>query len=149
MYIYFWKSQSAFFRREVKRNLDAYSLTQIVSSTKSFKKFSLFITSSTSVSIFKMAPVSTSDIANGVDNDARSTIFSKKGADVKSMAVGVQIRNGKSTVPTIPEFETLEEKQKWSKEHLVAAFRVFAERGYDEGVAGHMSLRDAIHPNRF
>lgn len=96
-----------------------------------------------------MAPATIADIDNGIDNDDRSGIFAKMSGDVKSMAVGAQTKDGRSTVPTIPDFETREEEQKYCKEHLVAAFRVFAERGYDEGVAGHMSLRDPIHPDRF
>lgn len=68
---------------------------------------------------------------------------------MKAMAVGVQTKDGRSNVPTIPDFKTKEEEQKYCKEHLAAAFRVFAERGYDEGVAGHMSLRDPVHPDRF
>jgi hypothetical protein len=96
-----------------------------------------------------MSPVPAQDIANGVDNDARSTIFSKKGTDVKAMAVGTQNKNGKAILPTIPEFKSKDEEQKYCKEHLACAFRVFADQGFDEGVAGHMSLRDPIHPDRF
>lgn len=65
------------------------------------------------------------------------------------MAVGVQTKDGRSTIPTIPVFETPEEEQKYCKEHLAAAFRVFADFGYDEGVAGHMSLRDPINKTHF
>ncbi|KAH6679898.1 class II aldolase/adducin N-terminal [Plectosphaerella plurivora] len=65
------------------------------------------------------------------------------------MAVGAQTKDGRSTVPTIPKFQTKEEEQRYCKQHLVAAFRVFADRGYDEGVAGHMSLRDPIQPDHF
>ncbi|KAL4794283.1 class II aldolase/adducin N-terminal [Aspergillus venezuelensis] len=96
-----------------------------------------------------MSPVPSQDIANGIDNDVRSTIFSKKGTDVKAMAVGTQNKNGKAILPTIPEFKTREEEQRYCKEHLACAFRVFADQGFDEGVAGHMSLRDPIHPDRF
>lgn len=44
-----------------------------------------------------------------------------------------------------PTFNTLEEQRKYQKEHLAAAFRVFAKQGFDEGVAGHISLRDPIN----
>jgi hypothetical protein len=46
---------------------------------------------------------------------------------------------GRSAVPTL---STKEEQQLYSKQHLACAFRVFAALGFDEGVAGHMSLRD-------
>jgi len=48
-----------------------------------------------------------------------------------------------------PKFKTLEEERLYRKQHLAAAFRVFAERGFDEGVAGHISLRDPILTDHF
>lgn len=102
-----------------------------------------------------MAPAPTSDIhsagdiANGAALDTRSAVFGKKGTDLKSMAVGSQTKDGRSAVPTIPVFETKEEERKYCKEHLACAFRVFAERGFDEGVAGHMSLRDPVLKDHF
>lgn len=102
-----------------------------------------------------MSPASTSElhdaaaVANGAKLDSRSAVFNKAGTDLQSMAVGAQTPDGRSTVPTIPKFQTKEEEQRYCKQHLVAAFRVFAERGYDEGVAGHMSLRDPVRPDNF
>lgn len=102
-----------------------------------------------------MSPSSTAElhdaaaVANGAPLDSRSAVFNKAGTDLKSMAVGAQTRDGRSLVPTIPEFKTKEEEQRYCKQHLVAAFRVFADRGYDEGVAGHMSLRDPIRHDHF
>ncbi|RKP29980.1 arad-like aldolase/epimerase [Metschnikowia bicuspidata] len=49
----------------------------------------------------------------------------------------------------IPEFNTKEEERDWAKQHVAAAFRVFARKGYTGGVAGHISLRDPINPNTF
>lgn len=88
-------------------------------------------------------------VANGAELDSKSAVFNKTGTDMKAMAVGAQTKDGRSLVPTIPEFKTKEEEQRYCKQHLVAAFRVFAERGFDEGVAGHMSLRDPIRPDHF
>ncbi|CAK7233933.1 hypothetical protein SCUCBS95973_008763 [Sporothrix curviconia] len=48
-----------------------------------------------------------------------------------------------------PQFSTLEEERLYRKQHLAAVFRVFAERGFDEGVAGHVSVRDPIRPDHF
>ncbi|KAK8219301.1 hypothetical protein M8818_001035 [Zalaria obscura] len=48
-----------------------------------------------------------------------------------------------------PKFDTLEEERQYRKQHLAAAFRVFADRGFDEGVAGHISVRDPILPDHF
>lgn len=48
-----------------------------------------------------------------------------------------------------PKFETLEEERVYRKQHLAAAFRIFADRGFDEGVAGHISVRDPILTDHF
>lgn len=52
-------------------------------------------------------------------------------------------------IRSYPQFDTLEEERQYRKNHLAAAFRVFAERGYDEGVAGHISVRDPILTDHF
>lgn len=48
-----------------------------------------------------------------------------------------------------PKFERLEDERLYRKQHLAAAFRVFADRGFDEGVAGHISVRDPILTDHF
>jgi len=48
-----------------------------------------------------------------------------------------------------PTFSTLEEERLYRKQHLAAAYRVFAMRGFDEGVAGHISVRDPILEDHF
>jgi hypothetical protein len=52
-------------------------------------------------------------------------------------------------IRSYPKFEKLEEERLYRKQHLAAAFRVFAERGFDEGVAGHISVRDPILTDHF
>ncbi|KAF2005678.1 class II aldolase/adducin domain-containing protein [Amniculicola lignicola CBS 123094] len=48
-----------------------------------------------------------------------------------------------------PTFATLQEERLYRKQHLAAAYRIFAERGFDEGVAGHISVRDPILTDHF
>ena len=48
-----------------------------------------------------------------------------------------------------PTFSTLEEERLYRKQHLAAAYRIFASRGFDEGVAGHISVRDPLLPDHF
>jgi len=48
-----------------------------------------------------------------------------------------------------PKFDNLEDERLYRKQHLAAAFRIFAERGFDEGVAGHISVRDPILTDHF
>ncbi|OAK95369.1 class II aldolase/adducin domain-containing protein [Phaeosphaeriaceae sp. SRC1lsM3a] len=52
-------------------------------------------------------------------------------------------------VRAYPKFSTLEEERLYRKQHLAAAYRIFASRGFDEGVAGHISVRDPILKDHF
>lgn len=89
------------------------------------------------------------EMADGPVLDENLNIFNKKGSDMQSMAVGAVKKDGTSAVPTMPVFESKEAEQKYCKEHMACAFRVFAANGFDEGLAGHMSLRDPINPKTF
>src|SRR2546429_2093411 len=46
--------------------------------------------------------------------------------------------------PHPPKFEDKHEERKYLKERLAAAFRIFGKYGFDEGVAGHITLRVSI-----
>lgn len=48
-----------------------------------------------------------------------------------------------------PVFETVEEERAHRKAKLAAAFRMFSRAGLDEGVAGHITVRDPGHPDTF
>jgi len=52
-------------------------------------------------------------------------------------------------VPRPPVFSTPAEERHHRKEHLAAAFRLFAEFGFDEGVAGHITARDPERLDHF
>jgi ribulose-5-phosphate 4-epimerase/fuculose-1-phosphate aldolase len=52
-------------------------------------------------------------------------------------------------LPGPPKFETLEQERRHRKERLAAAFRLFAKFGFDEGVAGHITVRDPERPDCF
>jgi ribulose-5-phosphate 4-epimerase/fuculose-1-phosphate aldolase len=43
---------------------------------------------------------------------------------------------------TLPEFASVEEERRHRKQRLAAAFRLFGQFGFDEGVAGHITARD-------
>lgn len=64
-------------------------------------------------------------------------------------ALGRTTSGKKLKIRTPPKFSSLEEERLYRKQHLAAAFRVFADRGYDEGVAGHISVRDPILTDHF
>src|SRR3954452_514424 len=52
-------------------------------------------------------------------------------------------------LPAPPVFATAAEERRYRKERLAAAFRLFAHFGYDEGVAGHITVRDPERPDCF
>lgn len=48
-----------------------------------------------------------------------------------------------------PTFASAAEERVHRKQRLAATFRLFAKFGYDEGVAGHVTVRDPEHPDTF
>ncbi|MEW9532118.1 class II aldolase/adducin family protein [Microbispora sp. NPDC049125] len=46
-------------------------------------------------------------------------------------------------------FETVEEERRHRKERLAAALRLFGRLGFEEGVAGHITVRDPEHTDHF
>jgi len=52
-------------------------------------------------------------------------------------------------IPQPPSFASIEEERKHRKQRLAAGFRLFARFGYDEGVAGHITVRDPGRPDHF
>ncbi|KAL4913232.1 class II aldolase/adducin N-terminal [Aspergillus aurantiobrunneus] len=59
-------------------------------------------------------------------------------------------KSGKTLkIRSYPRFGNLEDERLYRKQHLAAAFRIFADRGFDEGVAGHISVRDPILTDHF
>jgi ribulose-5-phosphate 4-epimerase/fuculose-1-phosphate aldolase len=64
--------------------------------------------------------------------------------DPSGMAVGKQL---KMALPQT--FETVEEERAQRKAKLAAAFRMFSKAGLDEGVAGHITVRDPGDPSTY
>ncbi|PID04647.1 MULTISPECIES: class II aldolase/adducin family protein [unclassified Sporosarcina] len=59
------------------------------------------------------------------------------------------IMKAEFTFPTPPEFATYEEERTHIKERLAGAFRLFSRFGFDNGIAGHMTVRDPEHSELF
>lgn len=53
------------------------------------------------------------------------------------------------SLPTPPVHTSFEEERQYRKEQLAAGFRLFGRFGFSEGVAGHLTVRDPEHPDRF
>ncbi|KXJ84859.1 class II aldolase/adducin N-terminal [Microdochium bolleyi] len=70
--------------------------------------------------------------------------------DVKSQPQGLAAcGTGGYPVAGMPTFQDPYAKRQWQLEHMAAAFRVFARKGYTEGTAGHISVRDPVDPSTF
>ena len=52
-------------------------------------------------------------------------------------------------VPEQPKFKTVAEERLHRKQRLAAGFRLFAEFGFDDGFAGHITVRDPEFSNTF
>lgn len=65
----------------------------------------------------------------------------KKKQTVKEGVTSLEALSQGMTLAGIPSFTDIEKKRHWMLEHMAGAFRVFARRGYTEGLAGHISLR--------
>ncbi|KAF1349675.1 class II aldolase/adducin N-terminal [Delphinella strobiligena] len=51
--------------------------------------------------------------------------------------------------PKPPTFTDKHEEREYLKGRLAAAFRIFGKYGFDEGVAGHITIRDPVEPDTF
>ncbi|KAK5133628.1 hypothetical protein LTR08_007576 [Meristemomyces frigidus] len=49
--------------------------------------------------------------------------------------------------PSPPTFDDKLEEREYLKGKLAAAFRIFGARGFDEGIAGHITIRDPLEPD--
>lgn len=63
---------------------------------------------------------------------------------VASIDPQLAIQRSKSAVslPQPPSFECLDDERLHRKQRLAGAFRLFARYGFDEGIAGHITVRD-------
>ena len=52
-------------------------------------------------------------------------------------------------LPGIPRHPTFEAQRQWMLEKMALSFRVFARKGYTDGLAGHISVRDPEWPHTF
>ncbi|OAX35357.1 class II aldolase/adducin domain-containing protein [Rhizopogon vinicolor AM-OR11-026] len=60
-----------------------------------------------------------------------------------------KLREHSKDVPTLPTFSDAFEYRAFLKFRLAQAYRIFAKYGFDEGVAGHITVRDPIKPDCF
>jgi hypothetical protein len=76
-----------------------------------------------------------------------TTLANELEGNAKLGALGKTVSGKSLRIRSYPKFDTLEGERLYRKQHLAAAFRVFADRGFDEGVAGHMYIPLITSPN--
>lgn len=59
------------------------------------------------------------------------------------------VKANMQSFPSPPKFTDKYEEREYLKGRLALAFRIFGKEGYDEGVAGHITLRDPVKPDHF
>ena len=76
-----------------------------------------------------------------------------KPASTKGYTVTTQgahnITMGNAVPHQIPKFDDPYKEREWILEHMAGVFRVFGRRGFTEGSAGHISVRDPVDPTTF
>lgn len=70
-------------------------------------------------------------------------------APQNSQEAGAAKAKVKMTVGRPPVFDDKEKEREYLKGRLAAAFRIFGKYGFDEGVAGHITVRDPVDPTTF
>jgi Class II Aldolase and Adducin N-terminal domain len=91
-------------------------------------------------------PSAVADNANGLSTE-QHTQQQKKVDESTTRA-----SPGKINLPQLNygiQFKDKYEEREYLKGRLALAFRIFGKLGYEEGVAGHITLRDPVNPNHF
>ncbi|KAJ2930810.1 hypothetical protein H1R20_g6290, partial [Candolleomyces eurysporus] len=74
--------------------------------------------------------------------------MSATNSNAQSAAQSIDAHN-LSFAPKPPTFTSKAEEREWLKFRLAQSFRIFGHLGYNEGVAGHITVRDPIRPDCF
>ncbi|KAK5133812.1 hypothetical protein LTR08_007242 [Meristemomyces frigidus] len=99
-----------------------------------------------------MAPsaVPTTDIDTvAVNGPVHVTKLTTSHAAPTKQKTPLQMISQGTCLPGIPTFPSFAGHRQWMLEHMALAFRVFARKGYTEGMAGHISVRDPENPHTF
>jgi len=80
--------------------------------------------------------------------DQHQTVTDSKSVDLDVAKILVHgDREGTLKIFRLPTFANKEEEFAVEREHMAAAFRMFGRKGFGQGAAGHISLRDPRDPH--
>jgi len=86
--------------------------------------------------------------SDGITKSTPNGVPAKETGELEGPPMG-KVSSMMQSAPHQPKFETKEEEREWLKFRLAQAFRIFADLGFDDGVAGHITCRDPIQPDAF
>ena len=92
-----------------------------------------------------MAPPTATTTETEANGDYRLSTMAPLEPGISETKAKVQM----SKFPGPPKFADKYEEREYLKGRLAAAFRIFGKYGFDEGVAGHITLRDPVDPTTF
>ncbi|EJD04715.1 arad-like aldolase/epimerase [Fomitiporia mediterranea MF3/22] len=96
-----------------------------------------------------MAPVATSTVIDPTANGNNVSSKPKAVDDEVHHDHSTMSQRSRTAFPRPPKFEGKLEERAYLKFRLAQAFRIFGKLGYDEGVAGHITVRDPIKTDCF
>lgn len=67
----------------------------------------------------------------------------------QTASIAALTKGTSAAVPQPPTFDNSLDERRYVKGRLAAAFRAFAQAGFDAGLAGHISVRDPVEPDSF
>ncbi|GAB7331446.1 hypothetical protein MBLNU13_g02860t1 [Cladosporium sp. NU13] len=72
-----------------------------------------------------------------------------KDSETGEQKTALQLISQGQSLPGIPTFPSYAQHRQWMLSKMALAFRVFARKGYTEGMSGHISVRDPENPHTF
>jgi hypothetical protein len=92
-----------------------------------------------------MAPSAITSTATLVSSKTSTSLY----VEQEKEKVGLAALSCGITLPGIPSYTSLEHQRHAILESMALAFRIFARKGFTEGLAGHISVRDPEDPHAF
>ncbi|KAL1302033.1 hypothetical protein AAFC00_002482 [Neodothiora populina] len=98
-----------------------------------------------------MAPSAVESVALEPTNPVLAAKTAKQGAaqELDKTKTALELICQGVTLPGIPKYVSFDAQRRDMLNHMAGAFRVFARKGYTEGMAGHISLRDPENIHTF
>ncbi|KAK8210777.1 class II aldolase/adducin N-terminal [Phyllosticta capitalensis] len=92
-----------------------------------------------------MAPSAVTEI----ENVEQAVVAKSKSTANRDHMTPLQAISQGTCLPGVPLYSDMEKQRHFMLSHMAAAFRVFARKGYTEGMSGHISVRDPENPHTF